>query len=127
MMSEIEEQPQPVEEYGGMMASMFGFVTDEDRQKWNNQRQADANRKEKSKKGSSKSMNNMYQTLQRKQGAMERVVTQADFEQANVKATQMHYNAETQKLEETVEWKPTVSDQTQELHSDFDLTAGPEL
>lgn len=126
-MSEVDQQPEKEESYGGRMAGMFGFVTPDDRNRWKQQRESEKATKNKGKKGAGEAVNRMYKTLDRKHNAMERVVSQADFEQENVKATQMKFDESTQRLEEVVEWTPVSEREREGLDSDFDIEAGPEL
>lgn len=107
---------------GSRLASMFGYVTPEDRQKWEQMRQANKPRVGAAKAGTKAAMNALMHSMDKKltsqMRAADQISAKESFEENNTRSVSQRYNAKTQRIEETVEWTPR--DERSDLEPDFD-------
>lgn len=112
-----EEQIEDQQQSGSRLAQMFGYVTPEDRSRWQQQRSQNQKRVSASKKGAKSTLGSMMEFVERdvssKLNAAHRVAAQKEFEEGNNKSTSSRYDPETRSIVETVKYseiddRPTI-------------------
>lgn len=92
------------------LASMFGFVTDEDRARWEQRRQANAKNVSGVRQAVSSGLGSLVHALERnvtsELRAAHQVAAQEQFEESNVKTTTKRWDSRKQSIVETVDYSP---------------------
>lgn len=105
------------------LASMFGYVTPQDRQQWESMRQANRPRVSAAKAGTKSAMSSLAHSMDRKltsqMRAADQIAAKEHFEESNTREVTQRYDAKTQRIEEAVEWTPR--DERAEIEPDFDF------
>ena len=111
---------------------MFGFVTPDDRARWQQSRQAAKHGTSASKKGAKSTVDTLIRSAERKitskMRAADQITAQEEFEEANTKTTNKKWDAKSQSIVETVDYSPKdgrsefeATDDRPEVDSDFQL------
>ena len=120
-----EEQQPEVQEtgYGSRLARMFGYVTPEDRSKWEQQRAQNRRHVSAAKKGVKSTLASMIEFGERNIGskldAAHRVAAQKRFEESHDRIVSKHRDPRTRSIVETVDYKRT--DDRQEIEPDLEM------
>lgn len=109
--------------YGSRLARMFGYVTSEDRGRWEQERAQNREHVSALKRGAKSSLSSMMEFGERNIGARldaaHRVAAQTRFEQSHEKVVSRHRNPRTRSIVETVEYD--AKDERQEIEPDVEI------
>jgi hypothetical protein len=121
-MSDDQNEGQP-ENSGSRLAQMFGYVTPEDRSKWQQQRTQNQGRVSATKKGAKSTLGSMMEfgerNMRSKLDAAHRVAAQKKFDETHSKTTTRHADPRTRSIIETVDYSE--NDTRQSIDSDMEI------
>ncbi|MEU6263723.1 hypothetical protein [Saccharopolyspora shandongensis] len=109
--------------YGSRFAEMFGYVTPEDRSRWEQQRAQNKPKVNAIKQGAKSSVSSMLEvgdkSIHAKLDAAHRVAAQRRFEESHDKIVNKRRDPKTWSITETVDYEP--KDEREEIEPDFEL------
>ena len=109
--------------YGSRLARMFGFVTAEDRSRWEQERSQNKGHVNAVKKAAKTSLSSMMEFGERNIGsrldAAHRVAAQTRFEESHERVVSTHRDPRTRSIVETVDYEP--KDERQEIEPDVEI------
>ncbi|MGI8306958.1 hypothetical protein [Saccharopolyspora hattusasensis] len=109
--------------YGSRFARMFGYITPEDRSRWEQQRAQNKPNVNAIKQGAKSSVSSMLEfgdkNIHAKLDAAHRVAAQQRFEESHGKIVNKHRDPKTRSIIETVDYEP--KDERVEIEPDFEL------
>ncbi|MFB7917070.1 hypothetical protein [Streptomyces sp. NPDC056061] len=121
MSNDQQAEQQPL--YGSRFAQMFGYVTPEDRGRWEQQRAQNRKRVSALEQGTKSAGSSMMEFGQRnvdsKLNAAHRVAQQRQFEESHDKITSKRRGPKNESITETVDYEH--KDDRQEIEPDFEL------
>ncbi|MFK0244573.1 hypothetical protein ACIQUM_07730 [Amycolatopsis azurea] len=122
----MAEDPQPDQQqppYGSRLAGMFGYVTPEDRLRWEQQREQNRPRVNAAKLAAKAMAGSMLEfgdrTVHAKLDAAHRVAAQREFDTAHNKVVHKRRDPGSRSIIETVDYEP--KDQRQAIEPDWEL------
>ncbi|MEV7953012.1 MULTISPECIES: hypothetical protein [Streptomyces] len=121
-MSQEQNEGQQVR-FGSRFAQMFGYVTAEDRSRWEQQRAQNKSNVSATKQGAKSSLDSMMEFGDRNIGAKldaaHRVAAQQRFEESHNKIVNKHRDPNTRNIIESVGYEP--KDGREEIEPDLEL------
>lgn len=121
-MSQEQNEGQQVR-FGSRFARMFGYVTPEDRSRWEQQRAQNKPNVNATKQGTKSALGSMMEFGERNIGAKldaaHRVAAQQRFEESHDKIVNKHRDPKTQSIVERVDYEP--KEDREEIESDLEL------
>lgn len=112
-----DDQQAEATRYGSHLAGMFGYITPEDRSRWEQERAQNKGHVNAVKKGAKSSLSSMMEFGERNIGsrldAAHRVAAQTRFEESHEKVVSKHRDPRTRSIIETVEYD--AKDERQEI------------
>ncbi len=119
-----DQQPEAQQErYGSRLAQMFGYVTPEDRRRWEQNRAQDRKRVSAITQGAKSSIGSMMEFAERNIGAKldaaHRVAAQERFEESHKKIVSRQRDPRTRSIIETVDYQP--KDDRDEIEPDVEF------
>ncbi|MEU7315504.1 hypothetical protein [Streptomyces sp. NPDC007083] len=122
-MSEGQQVEQQQEMYGSRFAQMFGYVTAEDREHWEQQRAQNKPNVNAIKQGTKSSVGSMLEfgdrNINAKLNAAHRIADQEQFDKSHAKIVNKQRDPKTQSIIETVDYAYTGD--RQEIEPDFEM------
>lgn len=124
-MSEQQQDEGQQERYGSRFAQMFGFVTPEDRSRWEQARAQEKPNVGLAKKGMKSGADSMMdfgqQNMRGTLDAAHRVAAQQRFDEEHNKITTRHRDPKTQSIVESVDYEHKDDRETIETEPDFEM------
>lgn len=122
-MSDGQQVEQPQERYGSRFAEMFGYVTPEDRSKWEQARAREKKKPKALKQGAKAGMGSMMEfgerNLNSKLSAAHRVAAQEEFEESHNRVVTTRRDPRTRSIIEAVDWQER--DDRTEIEPDLEM------
>ena len=122
-MSEEQQSEAQESRYGSRLAHMFGYITPEDRARWEQERAQNTRRIGAIKKGTKSALSSTMEFGERNIGskldAAHRVAAQTRFDESHDKIVNKHRDPRTRSIVESVDYEP--KDERQEIEPDIEI------
>ncbi|AOY70967.1 hypothetical protein ARZXY2_1414 [Arthrobacter sp. ZXY-2] len=118
-----DQQVEQQERYGSRLAQMFGYVTPEDRGRWEQQRAQNKKNVNATKQGAKSSLSSMMEfgdkNINAKLNAAHRIADQQRFDESHDKIVSTRRDPKTRSIIESVDYE--YKDDRQSIDPDFEL------
>lgn len=122
-MSENQPADQQQERYGSRLAQMFGYITPEDRSRWEQQRAQNKSTVNATKQGAKSSVGSMMEfgdrNINAKLNAAHRIADQQRFDESHEKIVNTRRDPKTRSIIESVDYE--YKDDRDSIDPDFEL------
>lgn len=122
-MSDNQQADQQQERYGSRLAQMFGYVTPEDRSRWDQQRAQNKSNVNATKQGAKSSVSSMMEfgdrNINAKLNAAHKIVDQQRFDESHDKIVNTRRDPKTRSIIESVDYE--YKDDRDSIDLDFEL------
>lgn len=124
-MSDQQDEGAEQVRYGSRFAQMFGYITPEDRSRWEQQRAQSKKNVSAGKQGAKSSAKSMMdfgdRNINAKMNAAHRIAEQEKFDESHSKRTSSHFDPRTRSIVETVDYQYTGGVDQESISQDDDL------